>query len=266
MKRADQALCELGLAASLEEARLWILEGRVYMGAGKVAKPSDKVKKGLPITVRGEKRKYVSRGGYKLEKALDVFSVDVAGKTCIDIGASTGGFTDVLLQRGAKRVYAIDVGYGQLDYSLRADGRVVAMERTNARFLKPEMFDDAPSFGATDVSFISLKAILPAALSVLRGKDARFIALIKPQFEAAKEDVGAKGVVRDKNVHLSVVQTIVSFVREIGWCPAGLDFSPISGPEGNVEFLLDIQKAGKTLSETQIITVIDMAHDKFMKN
>ena len=177
------------------------MEGRAFAGGRKLKSPGELVSEKEAMRVRGILDPYVSRGAHKLKKALEAFAIDVRGETCIDVGASTGGFTDVLLRAGARHVYAVDVGYNLLDYRLRTDARVTAMERVNARFLRPEGFPERPSFGATDVSFISLKAVLPAALSVLEGANRRFVALVKPQFEAPREDVGEKGVVRDPQVH-----------------------------------------------------------------
>ncbi len=240
-KRVDEALVERGLADSIEHARLLVMEGKVYQGSGKAAKGSDPVKKNLSLTVRDQKARFVSRGGLKLEKALQVFGIDPRGQICLDVGASTGGFTDCLLKAGAEKVYAVDVGFGLLDFSLRRDGRVCAMEKTNARCLTREMFDPLPSLGATDVSFISLKAVLPPALHVLGGPDRAFVALIKPQFEAARADVGAGGVVRDPAVHEQVISDIIGFAKTLNWHGAGLDFSPITGAEGNIEFLLHLK-------------------------
>lgn len=249
IKRVDEALVERALADSIAHARLLVLEGKVYQGGGKVEKASDRLKPALQLSVRDAKAKFVSRGGLKLERALEVFGIDARDKVCLDVGASTGGFTDALLQAGARMVYAVDVGFGLLDWSLRRDPRVVVMEKTNARALAPEMFDIRPSLGATDVSFISLKAVLPPALNVLvggdgpSGDDRRFVALVKPQFEAAREDVGAGGVVRDAAVHEKVLDNIVDFALSLGWQAAGLDCSPITGAEGNIEFLLDLVPA-----------------------
>lgn len=267
-RRADQALYEDGLAPNLEAARAFIMEGRVYQGEERIVKPSDPVKPGLPLSVR-EGRPFVSRGAHKLLGALDAFGLDVNGRVCLDVGASTGGFTDVMLRRGARRVYAVDVGYGLLDWRLRGDPRVSVMERTNARFLKPEMFPEPPEFGATDVSFISLRAVLPAALPLLSGGDARFVALIKPQFEAPRERVGPRGVVRDPLVHQAVIGDVVSCVEGLGFQAAGLDFSPITGPEGNVEFLLYISRRNAALPDVdsaRIARVVSAAYDKFMKS
>ncbi len=265
-RRADQALVEERLAPSLEAARAFIMEGRVYQGEERLDKPSDPVKPGLTLFVR-EGRPFVSRGAHKLMGALESFSLDVRDAVCLDVGSSTGGFTDVMLRRGARCVYAVDVGYGLLDWRLRSDPRVTVMERTNARFLKPEMFPEPPRFGATDVSFISLRAVLPAALSVLAG-DARFVALIKPQFEAPRDQVGPRGVVRDTAVHISVIEDVAACVNGLGWQAAGLDFSPITGPEGNVEFLLYITRrnaARPDVDSARIMSVVSAAYDKFMK-
>ena len=218
--------------------------------------------------MRGELDAYVSRGAHKLKKALDCFGIDVRDRVCLDVGASTGGFTDVMLRAGARRVYAVDVGYNLLDYRLRSDDRVVCMERTNARFIEPAQFDPRPSFGATDVSFISLKAVLPAALAVLEGEDAAFVALVKPQFEAEKDEVGEKGVVRDRAVHEKVLESVCGFIPTLGWRVAGLDFSPIRGPEGNIEFLVHIVRERNMTQieqEWSINVTIDRAYDNFSK-
>ena len=236
-ERLDQALVRRGLIDTREKAQALIMAGRVYIFENKAQKPSQKVEEGDELSIRGELDPYVSRGGHKLARAVEAFSIDARGVTALDIGASTGGFTDVLLRAGARKVYAIDVGYGQLAYKLRADERVVVMERTNARYLTPEMFAEQPELGVTDVSFISLRLILPAALAIVRD---RFVALIKPQFEAGRERVGKKGVVRDPAVHADVVRDIVGFVPTLGWHVRALDYSPITGPEGNIEFLCDI--------------------------
>ena len=196
-RRADERLFEELNLESLALARALIMEGRAFAGERKLKSPGELVSDKETMRVRGALDPYVSRGAHKLKKALEVFDLDVRGETCVDVGASTGGFTDVLLRAGAEHVYAVDVGYNLLDYRLRSDARVTVMERVNARFLRPEDFPARPSFGATDVSFISLKAVLPAALSVLDGPRRRFVALVKPQFEAPREDVGEKGVVRD---------------------------------------------------------------------
>ena len=260
--RADERLVQQGLAADLHRAQALVMEGRVLLGTRKILKPSEPVRKDAALWVKGEVDAYVSRGAHKLKRALDI-----AGKTCVDVGASTGGFTDVMLRAGAARVFAVDVGYNLLDWKLRSDARVTCMERTNARFLTPEMFDAAPEFGATDVSFISLKAVLPAVFRVL-APGADFVALIKPQFEAEREDVGEKGVVRSADVHRNVVSGIIEFCLAQGWTVQGLDFSPITGPEGNMEFLLWLNnRAPETASfdSETIDDTIRRAHDKFVK-
>lgn len=268
-RRADVALYEDLQLESIELARALIMEGRVMAGDRKILRASEFLRAGDALRVRGELDAYVSRGAHKLKKAIDVFGLNLKGKICVDIGASTGGFTDVMLRAGASRVYSIDVGYNLLDYRLRSDSRVVCMERTNARFLKPEDFETLPSFGATDVSFISLRAVLPPALRLLAGTDARFVALVKPQFEAEREEVGEKGVVRDRRVHEKVLRDIIDFIPDLGWCVQGVDFSPIRGPEGNIEFLLDIipsDNLTRNVQENAIKVTIDRAYDKFFKS
>ena len=268
-RRADEALAsELGLE-SIALARALIMEGRVMAGDRKILRASETVKPGEALRVRGALDAYVSRGAHKLKKALEVFGIDLSGAVCVDVGASTGGFTDVMLRAGAKRVYSVDVGYNLLDYRLRSDGRVVCMERTNARFLSPEAFDPRPSFGATDVSFISLKAVLPAALGVLDDENQGFVALVKPQFEAEKDEVGEKGVVRDRAVHEKVLRDITGFIPTLGWHVAGLDYSPIRGPEGNIEFLLYLKQSdnsAKFAGDISIDVTISRAYDNFFKS
>ena len=268
-RRADEALFEDLKLESIELARALIMEGRVMAGDRKILRGSESIANGETLRVRGELDAYVSRGAHKLKKALEVFGIDLSGRVCVDVGASTGGFTDVMLRAGAARVYAVDVGYNLLDYRLRSDDRVVCMERTNARFLRAEDFSPRPSFGATDVSFISLKAVLPSALSILEGEDRRFVALVKPEFEAPKEDVGEKGVVRDRAVHERVLNDIADFIPTLGWRLKGMDFSPIRGPEGNIEFLFDmIPCDGSTNFEkcSSINVTIERAYDKFFKS
>ena len=268
-RRADEALfSDLGLE-SIELARALIMEGRVMAGDRKILRASELLKPGDVLRVKGELNAYVSRGAHKLKKALEVFDIDLAGAVCVDVGASTGGFTDVMLRAGASRVYSVDVGYNLLDYRLRRDERVVCMERTNARFLNPDAFDPRPAFGATDVSFISLKAVLPAALEVLEGDGARFVALVKPQFEAEKDEVGEKGVVRERRVHEKVLRDITDFVPTLGWRVAGLDYSPIRGPEGNIEFLMDLMRGVDSPDNSRqysIDVTISRAYDNFFKS
>ena len=268
-RRADEALYEDLNLESLALARALIMEGRVMAGDRKILRAGDWVKPEEALRVRGALDAYVSRGAHKLRKALEVFQIDLRDRVCVDVGASTGGFTDVMLRAGASRVYAVDVGYNLLDYRLRSDSRVTCMERTNARFLSAGDFQPRPSFGATDVSFISLRAVLPAALAVLEGEDRRFVALVKPQFEAEKADVGEKGVVRERRVHRQVLVDIAAFIPEIGWQIEGMDFSPIRGPEGNIEFLLDLVPQGKSaanVNKYSIDVTIDRAYDKFFKS
>lgn len=236
-------------------------------GDRKIRSSSETLPPETRLRIRGEVDAYVSRGAHKLKKALDAFRMDIRGCCCIDVGSSTGGFTDVMLRSGASRVYAVDVGYNLLDYSLRSNPKVVPMERVNARFLKPEDFVPRPSFGATDVSFISLKAILPAALNVLE-PSGRFVALVKPQFEAPAEDVGEGGIVRDRSVHEGVLREILSFVPTLGWKATGLEYSPITGQKGNIEFLLAL--AGPERSDAaeaiSIDRTLDAAYDNFFKS
>ena len=268
-RRADEALVsDLGLE-SIALARALIMEGRVMAGDRKILRASELLKPGEALRVRGALDAYVSRGAHKLKKALEVFGIDLTGTVCVDVGASTGGFTDVMLRTGAKRVYSVDVGYNLLDYRLRSDGRVVCMERTNARFLSPEAFDPRPGFGATDVSFISLKAVHPAALGVLAHENQGFVALVKPQFEADKDEVGEKGVVRDRAVHEKVLRDITGFIPTLGWHVAGLDYSPIRGPEGNIEFLLYLKQSdnsAKFAGDISIDVTISRAYDNFFKS
>ena len=268
-RRADEALYQDMNLESLALARALIMEGRVMAGDRKILRVSETLKEGDVLRVRGQLDAFVSRGAHKLKKALEVFDIDLKGKVCLDVGASTGGFTDVMLRAGAARVYAVDVGYNLLDYRLRSDPRVVCMERTNARFLEAGQFDPRPVFGATDVSFISLKAVLPAALGVLDGNDAAFVALVKPQFEADKADVGEHGVVRERRVHAQVLRDIADFIPTTGWTLQGVDYSPIQGPEGNIEFLFFLTRNGDcaiNMIENAINVTIDGAYDKFSKS
>lgn len=266
-RRADELLTEKLNLESVELARALIMEGRALSGDQRITGASQMLKEDAVLRVKGQLDPYVSRGAHKLKKAVEVFSLDLNGKVCIDIGASTGGFTDIMLRSGAKSVYSVDVGYNLLDYRLRSDPRVVCMERTNARFIKQDDFPIRPEFGATDVSFISLKAVLPAAMDVI-SPEGSFVALIKPQFEAPKELVGEKGVVREREVHESVIRDIVSFVNASGWRAAALNYSPITGPEGNIEFLLLIDRGEQGLpsvSDSDISATVSAAYDKFIK-
>lgn len=240
-QRLDQLVFDLGLTESRERAKTTIMSGVVYVDGQKVDKPGTQVNPDALIEVRGNALPYVSRGGFKLEKALRVFPVDPRNKICIDCGASTGGFTDVLLQNGAKRVYAVDVGYGQLAWSLRNDERVVNLERTNVRYITEEEVPEPLDLAVMDVSFISIKLVIPA-VSVLLKDGADYLCLIKPQFEAGREEVGKKGVVRDPEVHLSVIRSFLEFVETTDFTMMGLDYSPIKGPEGNIEYLAWLKK------------------------
>ena len=242
-KRLDAYIVELGLCESRERAKAAIMAGDVYVNGQKALKAGDTVKAEDKIEVRGG-MEFVSRGGYKLKKAMAAFPIVLTDKICMDIGASTGGFTDCMLQNGAAKVYCVDVGYGQLAWKLRSDSRVVNLERTNIRYVTEEQIPDAPDFASVDVSFISLKLVLPVVFRLLSGNGA-CVCLIKPQFEAGREKVGKKGVVRDKTTHVEVVETVVAFARETGFAVAGLDFSPIKGPEGNIEYLLYLKKTGE---------------------
>lgn len=240
-ERLDVALVSRGLAETREKAKAIIMAGIVYVNNQKSDKAGATVKLDDIIEVRGETLKYVSRGGLKLEKAVSSFGLNLENYICADIGASTGGFTDCMLQNGAKKVYSIDVGYGQLAWKLRSDDRVVNLERTNFRYVTREQVPDELDFASVDVSFISLSHILPVMYTLLRD-GGQSVCLIKPQFEAGKENVGKKGVVRDKNVHIAVIEKIIELVKENKFTLLGLDFSPIKGPEGNIEYLCYIQK------------------------
>ena len=249
-ERLDVLLVQLGLANSRELAKAYIMAGNVYVDGQKEDKAGTKVAVNADIEVQGSQMKYVSRGGYKLEKAINEFGVELEGKICLDIGASTGGFTDCMLQNGASKVYAIDVGYGQFAWKLRNDERVVCLEKTNVRYVTHEQVPDEGDFASIDVSFISLTKVLPAVLGVL-GPNGQLVCLIKPQFEAGREKVGKKGVVRDINVHREVIEMIVNYVCAQNLGILALDFSPIKGPEGNIEYLiyLDKSQAGMTAEE-----------------
>ena len=263
-KRLDQRLFELGLAESREKAKATIMSGIVYVNGQKSDKPGTQVSDDAEIVVRGNACPYVSRGGFKLAKALEVFPVEPAGKVCIDCGASTGGFTDVLLKNGAAKVYAVDVGYGQLAWQLRQDSRVVVMERTNARALTPDMFPESMDLGVMDVSFISIHLILPALHGLLK-PGGEVVCLIKPQFEAGKADVGKKGVVRDKAVHERVLREMCEFFPTAGYTLMGLDYSPIRGPEGNIEYLAYLKKGAHEGIAPDIPALVAASHGELDK-
>lgn len=240
-KRLDMLLVEQGLASGRDKAKALIMAGQVYVNGQKCDKAGEEYKDTDNIEVRGETLKYVSRGGLKLEKAMKVFPITLKNKFCCDFGASTGGFTDCMLQNGAKKVYAFDVGYGQLAWSLRQDERVVNYERTNIRYLTGEEVAEPIDFISIDVSFISLSLILPVAYKLLKDSG-EVVCLIKPQFEAGREKVGKKGVVRDKAVHLEVIDKIIACSKSLNFNVKDLSFSPVKGPEGNIEYLLFLAK------------------------
>ncbi len=259
--RADVALVSQGLAPSRERAQALIMAGLVYFNEVKILKPSEKVEPSDALKVKGREHPFVGRGALKLDKALKVFGVDVNGATAMDIGAATGGFTDVLLHNGAKHVYAIDVGYGQLDWKIRSDERVTVMERTNARYLTRDEIPDVPDITVMDVSFISVKLILPVAAELMEHRG-RFCILIKPQFEAGRESVGKKGVVRDPKVHEDVIKGIADFAPSFGYVMTQIDFSPITGPEGNIEYIAELMPAEdqECVTEQQIYASVQEAH------
>ena len=258
-ERLDEALVRLQYADTPELARAIIMEGRVFQNGNRLDKPAILLASDVGLTVKGDKLPYVSRGGFKLEKALKVFPIDPTGLTCIDCGASTGGFTDVLLQNGAAKVYAVDVGYGQLAWSLRNDPRVISMERTNVRYITAEQIPEPLDLAVMDLSFISVKLILPAVCPLLKD-DAAVVCLIKPQFEAGREEVGKKGVVRDPKVHLEVLESFLDFVPGAGFTVMGLDYSPIKGPEGNIEYLGYLRKGTHPAPELDPAAVVEQSH------
>lgn len=260
-KRLDVLLVENGYADSRTKAQAIIMSGLVYVDGQKADKPGVSYEEHVSIEVRGASCRYVSRGGLKLEKALRDFGVNPEGYVCSDSGASTGGFTDCLLQQGARKVFAIDVGYGQLDWKIRSDPRVVVMERTNVRYVTPEQLGEPLDLSVVDVSFISLKIVLPVIRTFLKQDSGQVLCLIKPQFEAGKDKVGKKGVVRDPAVHKEVLDDFVSMVHENHFSILGLTFSPVKGPEGNIEFLahLTLSDVDGIVPDTQ--DVVRQAHD-----
>lgn len=263
-ERLDILLVEKGICESREKAKTNIMAGLIFVDGQRVDKAGEKVKVDADIVFKGEKLKYVSRGGLKLEKAMNTFGIDLTDKVCMDIGASTGGFTDCMLQNNASKVFAVDVGYGQFAWKLRTDERVVCMEKTNIRYVTPEDIGIALDFASIDVSFISLRTIMPAVKALL-GDKGEVVALIKPQFEAGRDKVGKKGVVRDKEVHLEVINTIINFLIENELNVLGLSYSPIKGPEGNREYLVyftkDKDKEG-SFELSQIEDVVNESHSQ----
>ena len=259
-KRLDVLLVERGLVESRQRAQAIIMSGQVYVGEQKVDKAGAQLSEDADIQVRGQGLAYVSRGGLKLEKAMKTFAeIDLAGAICGDIGASTGGFTDCMLQNGAKKVYAVDVGYGQLAWSLRSDPRVVCLERTNARYLTHEQIPDELDFASVDVSFISLKLILPALRGLLKERG-KVVCLVKPQFEAGREKVGKKGVVRDPKVHLEVLEHFLVHAGEAGFGVKDITFSPIRGPEGNIEYLGYLQAGADNSWSGALSLLVEQSH------
>ena len=265
-KRLDVLLFEKGLCPSRERAKTAIMEGIVYIAGQKAGKAGDMVDENAELEVRGNENAFVSRGGKKIEKALNYFNIDPTDLVVMDVGASTGGFTDCLLRRGARKVYSIDVGYGQLAWSLRTDARVINMERTNIRNVKPEDLTEPVAFFSVDVSFISLKHIFPVADAICT-PDAVGVCLVKPQFEAGREKVGKKGVVRDPATHREVLKMAEGYAMANHFTPAGLDFSPIKGPEGNIEYLMYVQHCDtpQPLPEGLIEKVVAASHDTLDK-
>lgn len=255
-KRLDMMLVERALAPSREKAKAYIMAGQVYVDGQKEDKAGSMFTETVKVEVRGNTLPYVSRGGLKLEKAMNEFDVSLEGKVCMDVGASTGGFTDCMLQNGASKVYSIDVGYGQLAWKLRNDSRVICMEKTNVRYITEEDVPDKPEFASVDVSFISLTKVIPPAINVM-AEDAQMVCLIKPQFEAGREKVGKKGVVREKSTHKEVLLKIIDFAFEIGLNIIGIDFSPIKGPEGNIEYLIMLDRKNTGLSKEEAYDTAD---------
>ena len=263
-QRLDIYLVENGLVSGRDLAKSLIMAGKVYVNNQKADKAGEQVSEKDKVELRGETLKYVSRGGLKLEKAMNSFPIKLEGLVSMDIGASTGGFTDCMLQNGAAKVFAVDVGYGQLAWKLRTDERVVNMERTNIRYVTLDDIGQELDFASVDVAFISLKLVLPVAKELLR-EEGEIVALIKPQFEAGREKVGKKGVVRDPEVHKEVITEVVSFAQNTGFEILGLDFSPIRGPEGNIEYLMYARK--KTAFEIQdfsdeIAALVEKTHEE----
>ncbi|MDY3119245.1 MAG: TlyA family RNA methyltransferase [Peptoniphilus sp.] len=262
-ERADVLLVKKNLAPSREKAKTMIMAGEAFIGAERIAKAGQLIDSESEIVVKGHSLKYVSRGGFKLEKIIESCDIDLTGKVCMDIGSSTGGFTDCMLSHGAKKVYAVDVGYNQLAYSLRVDPRVVVMERTNVRYLDREDLDDAMDFISIDVSFISLELVLPRAVSYLSG-GGKIATLIKPQFEAGKGKVGKGGIVSDPKVHEEVLGKIQDVVRGLGMYPEVLTYSPIQGATGNTEFLMLMTRDSAAAIDVDVEEVVRASREEFL--
>lgn len=260
-ERLDVLLVQRGLAPSREKAKTMIMEGNVFVNQQREDKAGASFDTQVPIEIRGNTLKYVSRGGLKLEKAMKEFSLDLTGCVCMDIGASTGGFTDCMLQNGAEKVYAVDVGYGQFAWKLRQDPRVVCMEKTNIRYVTPEQIGESLDFASVDVSFISLTKVLGPAKALLK-KGAQMVCLIKPQFEAGREKVGKKGVVREPDTHCEVIKKVTTFAAQEGFYVKHLSYSPIKGPEGNIEYLVHLINDNTSESEetVDVDAVVKAAH------
>ena len=264
-ERLDVLLVNRGFAPSREKAKAMIMEGNVFVENQREDKAGSSFDVNANIEIKGSTLKYVSRGGLKLEKAMTHFGIELTDKICMDIGASTGGFTDCMLQNGAKKVYAVDVGYGQFAWKLRQDERVVCMEKTNIRYVTPEDIADRLDFASVDVSFISLTKVLEPARNLLQD-DGEMVCLIKPQFEAGREKVGKKGVVREKSVHEEVICKVIDYAVSIGFVVLNLEYSPIKGPEGNIEYLVYIKKAETgSASEIDVKAVVEAAHGELDK-
>lgn len=265
-KRLDLLVYERGLAESREKAKALIMSGIIYVDNQKSDKPGTTYNDTVKVELRGNKLKYVSRGGLKLEKAIKSFNLNLKDKITVDIGASTGGFTDCMLQNGAKKVYSVDVGYGQLDWKLRNDERVVNLERTNIRYVTKEQIPDEIDFFSVDVCFISLCLVLPSVRPLLK-ENSEAVCLIKPQFEAGRGNIGKNGVVRDKNIHIEVIKKIYNFCLENGFDIFDLDYSPIKGPEGNIEYLIYIRKSDnpKVYKDINIEQVVNNSHSELDK-
>lgn len=265
-QRLDAELVSRGIIQSRERAKAEIMAGKVYVNGQKADKAGEPVASADSIDFRGEQLKYVSRGGLKLEKAMELYGFCLNGKVCMDVGASTGGFTDCMLQSGASRVYSVDVGYGQLAWSLRQDERVVNLERTNIRYITKEQVPDTVDFVSIDVSFISLGLVIPI-LSPFLADDAMMVCLVKPQFEAGREKVGKHGVVRDPATHIEVLEHAVGFAKESGFGIAGIEFSPIKGPQGNIEYLMVLTRKNPSLSVSgdEIKKLVESSHDELDK-
>ncbi len=262
--RLDVLLVNKGLFTSREKAKAAIMAGIVYVDGQKVDKAGTSIDVESEIFVKENLCPYVSRGGLKLEKAMELFNFQLDNTVCVDMGASTGGFTDCMLQKGASKVYAIDVGYGQLDYKLRIDERVVNMEKTNIRYMDTDLIKEPADFISIDVSFISLNLILPVASKVL-SDDGSVVCLVKPQFEAGREQVGKKGIVRDKNVHKEVIENVIGYADKVGLYPAGLTFSPVTGAKGNIEYLLYLTKEKRDFDESSIKQIVEDSHRELDK-